>query len=692
MLSKTGKRMWLFPGIFVALALSVAAFGFSGGFMNDRKEIHRSGPVLLYLEAGIFDPLDRLSPPREELLEEDVADEGQGEEALYFIVQFEGSIREEWKGELSDRGGRILGYLPKHAYLVKGSREAARSIGEMKTVRWIGRWIPEFKLSSEWQESAPKSGGNPTQEEVYVALLFPGEPLDEALPEVRGCGVDILRAVDMSEVTGGSEMFPDRFVFHADPDGVYSVAALNAVAWIEPLLLPEKRNDQVQWVIQSNVTDLRSVWHNRIFGDGQIIGHIDGHIDVNSCYFRDDEHPIGPSHRKIVAYRSSTGIGSDAHGTHTAGTAAGDATYYGDGWIYNGMAPDAKLSHTSLSEIDNSNLAQYLLYAYQDGALVHTNSWGNDWTTDYTQWCRDIDQFSYEYEDNLVLFAVTNMSTLKTPENAKNCLAVGATSRAPDQEEHCTGGRGPTADGRRKPEIYAPGCDTHSARNSQECDISIMSGTSMASPAVAGAAALVREYFEDGWYPRGIPRDMDAGFLPTGALIKAALINGAVDMAGVSGYPSDREGWGRLLLENVLYFDGDPHGLIIRDIRMRNGLLTGDRQVMSFRVTDGDLPLRVTLAWHDYPASVGAAFTPVNDLDLFIRSPGGAVYRGNVFSNGQSIPGGTSDPLNNCEQIHIDHPEVGEWGLLVRGSEVNMGPQGYALVISGEVSDRMKTD
>jgi hypothetical protein len=48
----------------------------------------------------------------------------------------------------------------------------------------------------------------------------------------------------------------------------------------------------------------------------------------------------------------------------------------------------------------------------------------------------------------------------------------------------------------------------------------------MAAPVCAGAAALVRQYFMNGYYARGM-RNASAGFAPSGALIKAMLINSA---------------------------------------------------------------------------------------------------------------------------------------------------------------------
>src|SRR4030095_14474854 len=190
-------------------------------------------------------------------------------------------------------------------------------------------------------------------------------------------------------------------------------------------------------------------------------------------------------------------------------------------------------------------------------------------------WCRDIDQFSYDQEDSLVFFAVTNTSTLKTPENAKNCVGVGASGHSPNQENFCSGGRGPTNDGRRKPEVFTPGCSVVSARSFSACDTTTMTGTSMASPSTTAAATLIRQYYTEGCYPSGTKQPADA-LTPTGALLKATLVNGTVNMTGITGYPSDQEGWGRELLDRALFFDGDARKLsVIADRRNADGFTTG---------------------------------------------------------------------------------------------------------------------
>lgn len=69
--------------------------------------------------------------------------------------------------------------------------------------------------------------------------------------------------------------------------------------------------------------------------------------------------------------------------------------------------------------------------AYEAGARVHSNSWGNVGGI-YGQLAMDVDKYLHQHEDFFVLFAGGNegysgLRSVIAPGNAKNCLTVGAT-------------------------------------------------------------------------------------------------------------------------------------------------------------------------------------------------------------------------------------------------------------------------
>jgi len=352
-----------------------------------------------------------------------------------------------------------------------------------------------------------------------------------------------------------------------------------------------------------------------------------------------------------------------------------------------GIAYEGRLVFDDIPAFTDTAMYTVLLQHHNQGARVHTNSWGDDGTTAYNGLCRGIDRFMYDFEDSLVLFAVTNTSTMKNPENAKNLLACGATSDTPSQASHCTGGVGPTADGRRKPEIYAPGCNTLSASSSTTCGTASSSGTSMATPALAGCAMLVRQYFMDGFYPTGTATPGNA-MTPTAAMLKAVMLNSAVDMTGVAGFPSNLEGWGRILLDNALYFPGDAQELYVEDVRNAAGLATSGVANYVINVDSSGQPLKVTIVWTEPAAAAGASAAATNNLDLTVTAPGGAtVYRGNVFTGGVSSTGGAFDTKNNVEMVLVNSPGVGEWTITITAQAVQAGaPQGYSLAATGDIS------
>ena len=114
----------------------------------------------------------------------------------------------------------------------------------------------------------------------------------------------------------------------------------------------------------------------------------------------------------------------------------------------------------------------------------------------------------------------------------------------------------------------------------------------------------------------------------------------------------------------------------------RTGLNTGQSWRWSTTVADTSAPLAITLAWTDYPGAPGNYPNLVNDLDLVVTAPSGAIYYGNS-APGQA--GGKPDRVNNIERVVIPTPEAGRYTIRVRGTNVPRGPQDFALVYSGGI-------
>lgn len=595
------------------------------------------------------------------------------------VLQLDGPMSPERALALEAAGVLVGEYLPINAFIVQVPGGDLSNLQSLPFALWLGEFAQNWKID-------PELGIRQFQTQERLAIYDAGlvRVVITLFPQADAGATHALLA-SLGATTNAADVAGEQWLIDATLgyDAALMLADVGEVQFVEDAPEAYFRNDSNRWILQSNVSAQTPVWDHGIHGEGQIGGLIDGPMRESHCMFDDVPVP-GPTHRKIVGYRGTTG--SDFHGTHTAGTFVGDNTPYDSYTTNDGMAFAAKVSFKNLSSITGSNLYSSLLEAHTDGGRIHSNSWGDDSTRSYTSWCRQIDQFSWDLEDNVVAFAISNGSISTTPENATNCLAVAATQDTPSQGSHCSGGTGPTQDGRRKPEVYAPGCNTTSASSGTTCGTTNMTGTSMACPAASGAALLVRQYFTDGFYPSGAASASDA-FTPTGGLIRAMMMNCATDMTGITGYPSNLEGWGRVLLENSMYFTGEARKLVVRDVRKADGLSTGGTSTFAINVLSNTQPLRITMSFTQPPATVNATNPAINDLDLEVSEPGGSNYRGNVFSAGQSSTGGAADTKNNTEMVIRTTPAVGLYTITVRGTAVNTGPSPFAVVVTGDVSE-----
>jgi len=581
----------------------------------------------------------------------------------YYIVQLVGPVAEAQRQALTKRGLDVLDYVPNHAFVVRGTKAEVAASQAAREIVWSSPMHTAWRID-------PLLLRQPMQGRLTI-LGFDGVPAATLVQQLEAAGATV------------NEQNPvdTRWLIVATvaQDDLIAVAECHDVQWVEAESLVTERNNQMVWTVQSGVSGSTPIWSQGLHGEGQVIGHMDGAVNSSSCYFNDPSNPIGPNHRKIVYQSGSTN--SNTHGTHTAGTAVGDAQPVNGNTSNRGIAYKARLAHSS--NYSASTWYSRSTTHYGVGARLHTNSWGNDGTTAYNSHCNAIDLFQWNYQDNLVFFAETNQSTLRNPENAKNLVAVGNGRNGTSANQKCGGGVGPTADGRQKPDLFTPGCSLVSA-NTSSCGTTSLTGTSMACPGAAGAGSLVRQYFMEGYYPTGVATPGNS-LTPTNALMKAVLLNTCRDMTGVSGYPNNSEGWGRVVLDDSLFFLGDSDKLWVQDQRRAGGLTTGQSVSFTLEVLGTSRPLEVTLCFTDYAGTVNSSNPVVNNLDLVVTSPNGVAYRGNRFSGGWSTTGGSADLKNNVERVAIASPQAGTWTFTVSAPSVPVGPSGYALCATGDV-------
>lgn len=662
---------------------------------------------LLLLRVGVFDPA------HESL---DFASVGVAEarSTRFGIVQLRPGFPAA-KAELEALGVELLRYLPNDAYQVRWNPASRALAAAHPAVRATLDYVAGFKVAPELWEGP---GFEPGDRLTVVA--FRGERLAPIAEKLLAAFPGAHRTHSMPEAPEPRLRF--QVPYEDVPAFVRAAAALEEVSWIEPWIWPELHNDTSISPIQNNSTTGTPIWDQDLIGTGQIVAVSDSGLDRNQCWFTqynngattnteitDAENTIPPAvgttwpARKVFAYwvvpgaspyddnQVCTTSSTSFHGTHTTGTVLGDrgvvSTPTNPSFTASerdGMAPNAQILFQDLGNDSTGCLAgtagdTSLIFeqANAAGARIHSNSWGSATGGAYGASDQEADAAAWRLEDSLIVFSAGNSgsgtNTIGSPGNAKSVVTVGALGHANSTTVASFSSRGPTDDARTKPDIMAPGSSVISAQGDDtdtgtQCPTNgqSLSGTSMACPTVAGGAALARQYFSDGFYPSGARTATDVRS-PSGALLKAVLLNGTRDIASM---PNNNYGWGRIWLDNNLYFSNVANHRRLRVWSLPNsaGLATGQTATYSINVPAG-AELRVTLAWFDPYATLGAAVTLVNNLDLEVLGPGGT-YLGNVFSAGGSVTGGTADARNTVEQVRLTAPTAGVYTITVKGTSV----------------------
>ncbi|MEZ4652371.1 MAG: S8 family serine peptidase [Candidatus Eisenbacteria bacterium] len=399
-----------------------------------------------------------------------------------------------------------------------------------------------------------------------------------------------------------------------------------------------------------------------------------------------------PDFGSRVTWGESGGIGS--HGTHVAGTVGGSGQ--NSGGTYAGMAPATKITsymYESCSPFCLYNSPQDIAENYEEGfrtygamfatnslgANIATNGYDCDWEGDYELTAQLLDAIAVGETFGapfLSLWAAGNERqttrcgnqyyTTGVPATAKNPIVVGATN-SNDRSMTWFSSWGPVDDGRLRPDVCGPGCQTNDdggvTSTVPGSGYGVSCGTSMATPAVAGVVALLREQGQSIW----------TFSPPRPSMVKALVVNTARDLGNPG--PDYQFGFGEVHATELM-----DH---LRNDYLRIAASIAQDQERVYEVdVQGLSVLKASIAWDDVPGELLAAKELVNDLDLQLESPSGALHDPWLLDPANPANNATlgADHINNVEQVLVDSPEDGIWKLHVRGFLVPDGPQSFSLV------------
>lgn len=620
------------------------------------------------------------------------------------LVQFVGPLRAEWQADMTQRGLTLLQYYPFNSYLVWATPDQRATLQTTDYVRWTGAFHPAYKIQPEVAE---KEG-----QITNIGVLFYNDGnIAGTLNALQSAGATLIQSYPAQ---------PDQTFFQAvvtaRASDLVALAQISTVVALDySSTTPGLDDEMSSQIVAGNYTaGVPFVGYESFLatlgldGSGVVWAINDTGVDW--------DHPdlatrISGGYNFPGACNEAGQPGEDCsgggHGTHVGGIVAGDATTNltdTNGYLWGmGVAPGANLFAMNLlsgtSFPPAGGYQEYSRQALIGNSLGVNNSWYSNASTASTYLAderthdlmvRDGDFTSTgTNEEFVIVFSSGNagpgVMSMTRPKAAKNIITVGNSLnyRAGNIDDlRSSSSRGPTADGRYAPTVLAPGTQISSARsnnNPSSCGTAIAgtnnwyaycTGTSMAAPQVSGVIALFAEWWRE--------QPFAGGDDPSPAMAKAAIVNGAVDVA-TSDIPNNNEGWGRVNLKNM-FQSGVDMQYYDQETLLDN---SGETFTLNVTVDDPSKPFKVTLAWTDAPGAVGANPAIVNNLDLQVMM-NGQTYLGNQFAAGWSTTGGTPDTINVLENVYIQNPVVGPVTVTVVGTTI----AGDGVPNTGDTSDQ----
>lgn len=571
---------------------------------------------------------------------------------LHVIIQLEDVPTVERRIELTNDGVQLLSYVPNRSWLAVVKTDKLVDVASLPGVRAVAEILPRDKLSPSIREQGINGySRNAAGEAKLVILLFEDAALETGEAAVEELGGRVIER----------DAEQNCLIIYLPIGAVNALAACDGVKWIDQHYASVDLNDGMRAAI--GVNPVQAAPYN-LTGAGVVLGqwesrHPDAmHVDLAGRVVNiDDGRPV------------------DDHATQVAGTMVGDGRLLSSRQ-YRGVATAATIvSYRDWDDV--AELCRQYREAISDyGIDVANNSWGKVEWNDYKAYDAALDGIVRGELGKPIstVWAVGNegkWGTIFSTAVAKNVVTVGATN-SDDNSLWAWSDKGPTADGRLKPDVVAPGCETRSGgaiwstlpgnRYGGGC------GTSMAAPSVSGTMGLILEDWR-----------ATHGKDPLPSTIKGLLLHAAKDL----GNPGPDYAYGYGLIDARAAIDlvraDAANDTVVEDMILQQG----ERDEYTLNVASGAKALKLTLVWDDYPGDPLAAQALVNDFDLVVTGPDGKQYYPwtlDPLSPERPAERTRADHTNNVEQVLVENPADGRWLATIWGTTVPQPHQTYSLI------------
>jgi len=385
-----------------------------------------------------------------------------------------------------------------------------------------------------------------------------------------------------------------------------------------------------------------------------------------------DDGFVGP-HIDFTGRTDQTDVAGDFAGDHgdmVAGIAGGagnlDPTM-------RGMAPGSFLFIRQY----NSSLPNTVTLHQNDQVMIFNSSYSDGCNAGYTSLTEQVDDEIFANPSLLQVFSAGNSggndcgygagsafgNVTGGHKIAKNVIATANLNESDALENSSS--RGPSEDGRLKPDISAHGAGQMATDPNNT--YAAGGGTSAAAPGIQGTSALLYHAY----------KDLNGGTNPNSGLIKACMLNSADDLGNVG--PDYSFGWGRI--------NGHKAVSTLEDNRyLLDSVTNGFTNTHSVTIPAGVQELRVMLYWMESSGSPSSSIILINDLDLTVDDPSVTTFQPLVLDptpnttnlSATAVPG--RDSLNNVEQVRILSPAAGSYTVNVDGFAIPFGNQKYYVV------------